>query len=86
MDEKLVLDVMAEIRDYLAARPDSADTLEGIHQYWLLWPNGQEAPAVTQAALDLLLEAGVVECVRYGGRVLWRRRREKEHKDETAES
>lgn len=78
MDEKLILAAADEIRNYLAARPDSADTVEGIHQWWIRWPGFPEPIIVTQAALEMLQEAGIVECVQYGNRMLWRRARDKD--------
>lgn len=76
MDEKLIRATATEIRNYLTSRPDSADTLEGVHHWWIRWPGLPESIVVTQAALKLLEKAGAVECIQYGNRVLWRRRDE----------
>jgi hypothetical protein len=43
MEEELILFAMGEIRNYLKARPDSADTLEGIHSWWIRWPDIAES-------------------------------------------
>jgi hypothetical protein len=75
MDETSTSAVLTAIRSYLAARPESADTLEGIHQWWINWPGLPESMAVTAAALDQLEAAGVVERLQVGNRELWRRRR-----------
>jgi hypothetical protein len=75
MDEQLVAIAKAAIRDYLAERPDSADTLEGIHRWWILWPGLAESPVVTQVALEHLQTAGEMEAFTVGNSILWRRRR-----------
>ncbi len=75
MDEQLVTFAESAIRDYLALRPDSADTLEGIHRWWIRWPGLAESPVVTQIALERLEATGEVEAVSVGNRILWRRRR-----------
>lgn len=62
------------IREYLTARPGAADTVEGIHAYWIQWGDNPEMIEVTEAALLELEEAGFVEHVVAGGRWLWRRR------------
>ncbi|WP_139798574.1 hypothetical protein [Andreprevotia lacus] len=71
-DDELVSTIAGHIRQYLAARPQSADTLEGIHQWWINWPTAPESPSVTLAALQQLEQAGVVMRVHVGGRDLWR--------------
>lgn len=76
MDEQSILAVAKEIRRYLDSRPESADTVDGIHHFWINWSGLPESRLVTAAALELLLAEGVVECVRYGNRELWRRRRD----------
>ena len=64
-----------EISQYVDARPDSADTLEGIHQWWIQWPGTAESMAVTLAALEQLERDGLMQGVRVGNRAIWRRRR-----------
>ena len=75
MDEQLVVFAENAIRVYLAERPDSADTAEGIHRWWILWPGLPESPVVTQIALERLETAGEMEPVDVGNQVLWRRPR-----------
>ncbi len=75
MDEQLVVFAENAIRVYLAERPDSADTVEGIHCWWLLWPGLPESPVVTQIALERLESSGEVESVCVGNQLLWRRPR-----------
>jgi len=75
MEEELILFVMGEIRNYLKARPDSADTLEGIHSWWIRWPDIAESPIITAAALQRLEEQGFLEQKKIGSRALWRLRK-----------
>jgi hypothetical protein len=74
-DEQLITHAAAEITAWLAARPNSADTLEGIHRWWIRWPGPEEAISVTEAAVQRLLAAGLLEEVQVGSRLIWRRRR-----------
>lgn len=75
MDEQLVVFAENAIRDYLAQRPDSADTLEGVHRWWIHWPGLAESPVVTQIALERLVAAGEIESFIIGNQILWRRPR-----------
>lgn len=75
IDEQTVLFAEAAIREFLAQRPDSADTLEGIHRWWIFWPDLPESPVVTTVALERLEAAGAVERLLIGSSVLWRRAR-----------
>lgn len=75
MDEQLVVFAENAIRTYLGERPDSADTVEGIHRWWILWPGLPESPVVTQIALERLEGSGELESVNVGNQILWRRPR-----------
>ena len=75
MDDRLVAFAESAIRDHLVARPESADTLEGIHRWWIAWPESEVSPIVTRSALERLLAAGEVETMTVGRNVLWRRAR-----------
>ena len=67
---------MQQIRHVLQQRPQAADTVEGIHTFWIEWQEPQPPLAATQAALELLQDEGVVEWVRLeSGRQVWRRAR-----------
>ena len=69
---RIVADAIAS---YLAAHPDGADTVEGIHQWWLR-PLGLDQPVeVVARALELLAMERIVECRCVGQRHVWRRRR-----------
>lgn len=63
------------IASHLAAYPDSADTVEGIHQWWLRPLGLDHSIEVTARALELLAMERVVECRSVGQRNVWRRRR-----------
>lgn len=75
MDEQLVVFAENAIRVYLAQRPDSADTLEGVHRWWIRWPGLAESAVVTQIALERLVAAGEIESFNVGNQILWRRPR-----------
>lgn len=62
----------AAIRAHLARQPSAADTLEGIHQWWIDWQGQMESMELTAQALERLKAAGVVECMSVGRRVIWR--------------
>ncbi|HSC79330.1 MAG TPA: hypothetical protein VLC08_03160 [Chitinolyticbacter sp.] len=73
MDAESLIDYAATaISDYLRQRPASADTLEGIHAWWIDWGGPPEAVSVTQAALERLEADGVIERRYIGNRELWR--------------
>ncbi|TJZ75495.1 hypothetical protein [Chitiniphilus eburneus] len=76
MDELLIETAMKAIRDYLRTRPDAADTVEGIHEWWITWPGEAEPLTITRAALERLEAGGELERRRIGKRELWRARRE----------
>ncbi|WP_348944273.1 hypothetical protein ABHF33_12560 [Chitinibacter sp. FCG-7] len=63
---------MNQIRLHLQRHPQAADTLEGVHSWWLA---SQEPAAITEMALQQLLANGEVETLKIGSRVLWRARR-----------
>jgi hypothetical protein len=66
--------VAEEIARYLREHPDAADSFEGIRQWWLPRVRFQEATAQIEAALEELLEHGiVVRQVMPDGTILYRR-------------
>lgn len=78
MDDKSILQAAAAIQNYLVTRPEATDTLEGIHAWWIERPAGDEpSMEVTQAALEHLEVAGVMERTTVGRRAreVWRLRR-----------
>lgn len=79
MDEQLVEFAENAIRVYLAHRPESADTIEGVHRWWIRWPALAESPVVTQIALERLVASGEIESFSIGNQVVWRRPRSLSH-------
>ena len=75
MEERLIAFVETAIREFLDKHPNSADTLEGIHRWWIRWPGPAELPVITQIALKHLESAGEVESFKIGNNILWRRSR-----------
>lgn len=55
-DERDVHDVARQIADYLEQHPRSADTLEGVVNWWLRLQRYTEASRVVEQALQLLIE------------------------------
>ncbi|MDD5390200.1 MAG: hypothetical protein PHD37_12690 [Gallionellaceae bacterium] len=72
-DESLILAIESEVLAYLEARPASADTLEGIHRWWIRWPGLEEPMSITEIALNRLQARGLLEQCRVGSRILWRK-------------
>jgi hypothetical protein len=70
MDETKVNAAAIAILHYLHLHPWSADTLEGIQQWWI---PSDETELVVQLALERLEADRLVESVPIGGRLLWRR-------------
>lgn len=62
-----------EIRRHLREHPHAADTLEGIHQWWIRWPGPLEDMAVTEAALRELENLGEMGRKGAGGALLWKK-------------
>lgn len=75
MNEEHIIDFAASaIRQYLSEHPASADTLEGIHRWWIRWPGREESSLITLAALERLERLNEVEQIKFGSSVLWRRK------------
>lgn len=72
MDEQSIHFSMNAIIRHLRQHPQSADTLEGIHLWWVVWPDIQESILVTAEALRRLQEARLIEIRVIGERELWR--------------
>ncbi|PXX45161.1 hypothetical protein DFR42_102374 [Undibacterium pigrum] len=64
--------VMNSIRSYLQARPQSADTAEGIQHFWIRWPGDALPLSVISDILEHMRNAGELESVNVGGRTIWR--------------
>ena len=62
-DVDAVAAVAAEICSYVAAHPEAADSVAGIHRWWLQPKFSAEHASVVEQALGRLVAAGVVrEC------------------------
>lgn len=70
-DQQMIAWAEQAIRQYLNQRPDAADTLEGIHCWWV--GEAVPSPALTSAALSSLEAQGVVVQSRKGRHTIWRR-------------
>lgn len=75
MDQQLIDQVATAILNYLRERPASADTIEGIHRWWIDWHGRMEDQTVTQEALQQLEKQQLLESVSIGNRLLWRQPR-----------
>lgn len=73
MNDKLILSRAAAIQRYLDRRPQSADTLEGVHASWIRSRGDEDTIELTQAALDYLKVAGFVESNTIANREIWSR-------------
>lgn len=73
MNDNHVEYATSAIQSFLASRPDSADTLEGIHNWWIDWGELPESIAITEQALHQLKERGLMRSVVIGNREIWRR-------------
>lgn len=63
---------MAAIRRHLARHPHGADTLEGVHGWWIDWPGLPASIAATERALERLEQHGLVASTLVARRRLWR--------------
>jgi hypothetical protein len=76
MNEDNTIDyAISVIRRFLSERPDSADTLDGIHRWWIRWPRLEESSLVTLAALERLESVGEMEQIKVGSSMIWRRKK-----------
>lgn len=75
MEHNIITFAATQIRSHFETRPDAADTVEGIHNWWIQWPGIAEPIMVTQAALETLQQNGEIESINIYNRVLWRRAR-----------
>lgn len=70
--EDLVQVTADAILGYLQLHNSSADTIEGIHEWWIEWPSVPESILVTHLALLQLEQAGLVERRCFSNREIWR--------------
>lgn len=68
MDDTCRIDTLiAEIVRYLRENPRAADTLDGIHNWWLRDVRRRGTPDETQQAVDLLVARGVMHRIPLAG-------------------
>lgn len=60
---------------HITKEPNAADTVEGIHYYWIDWGGLPESIFITQASLNCLKDHGVMESFKLGNNILWRKAR-----------
>ncbi|MBT8339634.1 MAG: hypothetical protein HKP58_09435 [Desulfatitalea sp.] len=68
-----VVDIAESIKHYLGKRPDAADTLEGVANWWLLRQRYEIAMDIVQEALDVLIKQGVVTTITpHGSEIIYK--------------
>lgn len=72
MDDECVARIAACIMAYLRANRGAVDTVDGVMQFWVGPEQSLGSRELTQAALELLFEEGLVARVAMGTCVLWR--------------
>ncbi len=71
-----ILDAATDIQEYLDKHPQSADTLEGVTNWWLPRQHWEKAMIIVSKALDHLVRIGIVEKLgKKDGRPVYRKRR-----------
>lgn len=70
--EALVQFASNAIMRHLQAHQECADTIEGIHEWWIEWPVASESIFVTYTALIELESSGVIERRLVSNREIWR--------------
>jgi len=73
MNDDLVQFARTEICKHVAEHPDSVDTLQGIHEWWIHWSGPGESMDITLAALEQLKLDGLMESRQVGRHLLWLR-------------
>jgi len=77
--EDSAMQLAEEIRDYLAAHPNAADSAEGIARWWLTRRRPPAALTGVVAALEYLERLGLIESQRrQDGEVLYRSARQRD--------
>jgi len=69
------VELARQIQHYLSAHPNAADSVEGIHRWWLARQRYEESLEQVEQALDYLVDSGQVSRrVEADGRVVYARR------------
>ncbi len=72
MNDEVIRHVAVRIARYLAEFPAAADTVEGVHRFWIDAHDACESLEITLAALESLLAQDAIARVAVGNRTLWR--------------
>lgn len=72
-EESKVIFAMESIIRYLDEYPLAIDTLEGVHTWWIEWPEIAPDISITLIALETLEKQKVVERRRFGSKIIWRK-------------
>jgi hypothetical protein len=71
-DADVVHEIAIAVRRYVVSHPDAADSIDGIHHWWLPPSLHEEAPALVDAAVVRLVVEGVLRRVtQEDGRVIY---------------
>lgn len=80
--EERVTEVAGEIRRYLERSPMAADTLDGIRRWWLQLLRIEEAQAIVETALEVLMKEGLISAeTSEHGETVYRRTPKDEERD-----
>jgi hypothetical protein len=71
-EEAVVRDIVRALREYLDRRPDAADSIKGMHRWWLPASLQDEAPSLVHAAVaELVADHTLRRVVQEDGRVIY---------------
>lgn len=68
-----ILEVAGEITRYLERRPNAAETVEGLAQWWLARQRFEDSKEIVHAALEHLVVIGQVSKYTTGGKAIYRK-------------
>lgn len=72
-------EIARAIRHYIYSHPDAADSIDGVHRWWLLPLLHEEAREFVEAAVAQLVGEGVLrEVVQEDGRVIYSKGRKQQ--------
>ena len=65
-------EIVRALRHYIDERPDAADSIDGIHRWWLPPELRDESPTLVETAVARLVDEGVLRrVVQEDGRVIY---------------
>jgi hypothetical protein len=71
MIKEEIVFAMRSIRSHLEATPHAADTIDGVHSFWIAWPEPIPTQATTFEALQRLEAEGQVRRTTAENREIW---------------